>query len=268
MSKPLLRWAGSKRQMLPILSSAAPDSFHRYLEPFAGSACLFFHLNPKESILGDINAPLIETYRTVRRWPNAVANRLSAMERSAENYYQFRAANPKTISPSARAARFIYLNRLCFNGLYRTNADGCFNVPYGGAKSGALPSSTVLADASQALTRCRLICGDFSNVLRCTGEGDFVYMDPPYRTAARRTFREYDALDFSAADLERLKMWLELLDKRGATFLVSYAESEEGHMLASGYHSTIVEVTRNISGFIGSRGRCNELLISNRALTL
>ena len=183
--------------------------------------------------------------------------------KTRDDYLALREADPSLMSPVERAARFIYLNRFCFNGLYRTNRAGQFNVPYGGDKAGKLPSREALRACSALLAGTELVSGDFADVLERVQPGDFVYMDPPFSVASRRVFNEYDRSVFGLADLERLRGWLDLFDSLSIRFLVSYAECEEAELLCRGYHSTRVSVRRHIAGFAGSRGRCNEVLISN-----
>ena len=166
-------------------------------------------------------------------------------------------------NPVDRAARFVYLNRLCFNGLYRTNRRGDFNVPYGAKGAGPMPDSAVLEAVSRCLREVNLVAKDFSEVLEMVGQGDLVYMDPPYRVATRRIFREYQAGEFSSVDLGRLRSWLETLDKSGIDFIVSYADSKEGRCLSEGLYTKRVRVRRNIAGFAKHRRIAYELLISN-----
>ena len=142
-AQPFIRWAGSKRQHLSLLKSYWSDKFSRYVEPFAGSAILFFNLNPKRALLGDINNELISTFETVSDHPTRIHNILSSIPKGRSHYIKLRKVNPYSLCPTKRAARFIYLNRYCFNGLYRTNLKGEFNVPYGGKKSGKLPTERV-----------------------------------------------------------------------------------------------------------------------------
>lgn len=262
--QPFLRWAGSKRQLLPILTTYWSGKYDRYVEPFAGSACLFFHIAPSKAILGDLNAELVRTLRELKRNPKETTDRLRRLRKGRKRYLEVRRIDPATLSAPERAARFIYLNRFCFNGLYRTNTAGRFNVPYGGEKSGRLPSDEHLFACSALLKRTTLVAGDFENVLGRVKAGDFVYMDPPFRVRARRVFNEYDKSVFSFDDVIRLRGWLEVLAARSISFLVSYAESEEANFLKRGFHTEIVTVRRNIAGFSGSRGRSRELLISCR----
>lgn len=141
---PFLRWAGSKRKIIPILLDLAPAKFARYVEPFAGSACLFFALRPAQAILSDINVELINTYQTLKANVEGVIKHLSLLNCGEEEYYRIRSQANSKMTNEKRAARFIYLNRFCFNGLYRTNKQGKFNVPYGAHKAGNLPSATVV----------------------------------------------------------------------------------------------------------------------------
>jgi DNA adenine methylase len=148
-----LRWAGSKRQLLPILTEMIGQDYERYVEPFAGSACVFFELVPDKALLGDVNAELIHTYIEVKYRVEDVIKQLAQWRKSKKRYFELRALEPESLSPAIRAARFIYLNRCCFNGLYRTNRQGRFNVPYGGKRSGRLPSAETLCAASRALKK-------------------------------------------------------------------------------------------------------------------
>lgn len=262
--RPFLRWAGSKRQLVPVLSKYWTGEHRRYIEPFAGLACLFFNIQPKDSILGDINAELIATYEQVKYDMQSLLYSLSKLKKSREEYYRLRAIKPNTLSPSNRAARFIYLNRFCFNGLYRTNRNGKFNVPYGGERAGGLPTSETFHACNEILQNTSLIPDDFGIVLEEARAGDFVYIDPPFSVKERRVFNEYDASTFTQNDLRRLKMWLDKLNNRSVEFLVSYADCEEAALLKEGYHAEMVTVKRNIAGFASRRCMSNEVLISNK----
>ena len=261
--QPFLRWAGSKRQLLPVLSRYWHHECTRYIEPFAGSACLFFRLRPEQAILGDINAGLIATYREVRDQVDDVILSLATLKKGRDEYLALRETDPTSLTPADRAARFIYLNRFCFNGLYRTNLAGRFNVPYGGDKAGNLPSGDALRKASQLLRNAQLMAGDFGNVLELARPGDFVYMDPPFAVKSRRIFNEYDPSLFGLEDICRLRGWMEALSERNVPFLVSYADSEEADSLQEGFYTEMVTVRRNIAGFASSRVKSNEVLISN-----
>ena len=168
---PFLRWAGSKKQHLPLLKSFWANKFSRYVEPFAGSAVLFFEVDPPCALLADINKELIGTLRAVRAHPTRVHQALSSIPKGREHYNEVRSTAPASLNQIKRAARFIYLNRYCFNGLYRTNSKGEFNVPYGGEKSGSIPSSEQLKSAAKLLKRATLLSTDFRVTLAKVRKG-------------------------------------------------------------------------------------------------
>lgn len=263
MAKPLLRWAGSKQQLLGELASYWSGSKRRYVEPFAGSARLFFRLEPETALLGDINMDLIETYCEVRDDPENVYYLLSDMPNDSDKYYELRAADTGEMTKTERAARFIYLNRYCFNGLYRTNQSGKFNVPYGGQKSGQIPSLSALKSVGALLKRATFVNSDFATTLEDVKQDDFVYLDPPFSVAEKRVFREYSSDDFGVDDIARLHQCIKDLDAAGIEFVLSYDDSPEGESLAEGFKSRRVDTRRNIAGFSGSRRTATELLISN-----
>jgi len=261
--KPFLRWAGSKRQLISQLIAYWNDEYLNYVEPFVGSGSLFFAISPRQAILGDINDELIFTYKQVRENMDAVLSALHKFEKGREAYLKIRSLDQMKLTEERRAARFIYLNRYCFNGLYRTNLKGHFNVPYGGWKSGELPSKDHFQSCTNALDNAVLLSGSFEKTLELVKQGDFVYMDPPFSVRARRVFNEYDPSTFTSGQVQVLRQWLERLDASGISFLVSYAESQEADLLRQGFNSQEVTVRRNISGFASKRRKARELLITN-----
>jgi DNA adenine methylase len=167
------------------------------------------------------------------------------------------------MTPAERAARFIYLNRYCFNGIYRTNLAGKFNVPYSGVRCGGFPADEVFKKCSRRLDKARFMRGDFAKVLEQVKSGDLVYMDPPFAVRERRVFRQYDPGTFTSEDIKRLRGWMEKLDGNGISFVVSYAESAEAEILKNGFKHRMVAVRRNIAGFAAHRAMSNEIIISN-----
>lgn len=261
---PFLRWAGSKRRLLPTLQTFWTKRHKRYVEPFAGSACLFFALKPPRAILGDLNPELIATYIEVKYRMGAVLKALKRLKPFDEELYNtLRSQEPTKLSAPARAARFIYLNRHCFNGIYRTNLLGQFNVPYSGVRCGGFPRDEVFQKCSRRLKDARFVRGDFEKVLAQAQTGDFVYMDPPFAVRERRVFRQYHPDTFTPEDIARLRSWMLKLNSARINFVVSYAESEEADILRKNFSYETVSVRRNIAGFTGSRVQTNELLISN-----
>jgi DNA adenine methylase len=264
-AQPFLRWAGSKRQLIPTLQRYWDDQYSRYVEPFAGSASLFFSLSPSRALLGDINAELIATYEQVKKNIHPLLSALKTLKKGRKNYLALRSLDPSSLTPPMRAARFVYLNRYCFNGLYRTNRLGQFNVPYGdGKRSGKIPSDAMLIQGSMCLQRAQLLVGSFEKTLEKVRPGDFVYMDPPFKVKAKRVFNEYDASVFGVKELELLREWMIELDHCHIPFLISYAASEEAEFLRKGFHVEVVTTRRSVAGFASHREKVHEVLISNK----
>jgi DNA adenine methylase len=257
-----IRWAGSKRVLLPHLRKYWPQG-SRYVEPFCGSACLFFDLLPGKAILGDLNEELILMLRTIRDSFDVVVESIRRLPTGEKGYYHVRKLDPSVLALGDRAARFLYLNRYCFNGIYRTNLSGAFNVPYGPPKSGKSPDERVLLEASKALRRADLLHGDFEATLAKAKLGDFVYIDPPYCIETRRVFREYIPGSFCLQDLDRLSRRLHMLHEIGAHFVVSYADSTEARKLLKEWQPKRVLVRRHIAGFSGNRRNGFELMATN-----
>ncbi|OQW29913.1 MAG: hypothetical protein A4E19_11205 [Nitrospira sp. SG-bin1] len=260
---PFLRWAGSKKQHIPRLSQFWSPKYTRYVEPFAGSAALFFHIQPKRALLGDINDELITTLKTVRLSPTGVSHALSSMPKGKLYYNEMRETDPASLGSIMRAARFIYLNRFCFNGLYRTNSKGKFNVPYGGVKSGSIPSSEQLKKCAALLHRAELVSWDFRKTLAKAKKGDFVYLDPPYAVGNRRVFVEYGKQLFSEKDIKALRRILERISKKGVKFVLSYADCSEARKEFSKWSMRRMRTRRSVAGFLGARRNHYELCVTN-----
>jgi len=260
---PLLRWAGSKRKLLPKLvhffeKSKCTD----YAEPFCGSACLYFRIQSRTAILSDINSELIESYRQVRKTPEQIYEHVTHLPTTSEFYYELRAKDPASLSSFERAARFLYLNRYSFNGIYRTNRAGQFNVPRGRHTGNFPPLSNFMAVADK-LCMAKLIHADFSVALNAITSSHFVYLDPPYVYQKRRDRGEYGVGSFKLPEISRLSGELSRIDSIGAKFLLSYVENEEIADLADRWTVHSVSVRRQIGGFSKTRPPINELLITN-----
>lgn len=263
-NRSFLRWAGSKTKLIPELRSYWNDNLTRYVEPFMGSAALFFSIQPQRAVLSDINSDLVETFCMVRDHPRAVFNRLQRLPQGKEAYYIIRQEEPKQMSSLDRVARFLYLNRYCFNGLYRTNKSGKFNVPYASSKTGQLPTLAALYEASKLLSCAEINSKDFEETLLDVQPDDFVYMDPPYAVQNSRIFRQYGPDCFGTDDLNRLASALPIIDHSGATFLVSYAMCPEALEVFEGWHVRQVRTQRSVAGFSRHRREATEILVSNR----
>lgn len=257
-----LRWAGSKRKLTPRLRKFWTADYSRYVEPFAGSACLFFSVAPEQAILGDNNTELINVYRILRDAPERMYRRLIKIPRERDTYYRWRAKDPDLLDLETRALRFVYLNHNCFNGIYRTNVAGQFNVPFG-SKLATYLSRDEFLGCSEALAKVKFVAADFQETLAYVSRGDFVYLDPPYAVTSRRLFRQYGKKPFDTDDVERLAKELRRIHKIGAHFVVSYADCRQARALAEDWYSQKVLVRRHIAGFTDHRAHSYEWIISN-----
>jgi DNA adenine methylase len=264
---PIIRWAGSKRKLLPVLIRAVPRQYDRYFEPFVGSGCLFFALKPKQAVLGDINGELISMLRTLHHHPRLLHRQATTHKLNRRSYYRLRDNSEISDEITQRAGRFLALNRYCFNGLYRANSSGKFNVPFG-SKTGTLPTESTFYRASVALRNARIIKGDFTRTLKSAHREDFVYLDPPYVYSGRRDRGEYGPNTFSVDDVERLFVEMQRLKTQGAFVLLSFIECDNVLKRAKGWNVQRVPVKRQISAFAQYRIYVNEVLISNYAFTL
>lgn len=259
--RPLLRWAGSKRRLLPVLRNSAPSKYNRYIEPFCGSICLFVDLKPTAAVLGDNNPELIHFYSTLRHRPAHIGKLASSMPLTDNFYYELRAVDPRSMSADDRAARFLYLNRFCFNGVYRTNKKGQFNVPRG-KHMGALPSVEEITNFGRFIRSAEFLASDFEQLLDLATEDDFVYLDPPYAGAARDR-GEYGVDAFKEIDISRLSDACIRASHRGAKILLSYADLPIIRSLLPRWNVQELDVLRSVSGFSRGRGTVQEILISN-----
>lgn len=263
--RPLLKWAGGKRWFISNYSDLLPHSFNRYIEPFLGSAVVFFWLNPASSILADLNSDLIETYLAIKANPQAVLKHLLVHKRlhSTNYYYQMRATSTRKLV--TKAAKFIYLNRTCFNGIYRVNSEGKFNVPKGTKNSVVYPKDDFQA-ISAVLHGAKLYAQDFEKTILMAKKGDFVYSDPPYTVRHNNNnFVKYNELIFNWKDQERLASTLTSAANKGAYVMLSnansecikelYPESMWSHLVLH-RHSVIASDAKN-------RRETSELLITN-----
>ncbi|MRV75802.1 Dam family site-specific DNA-(adenine-N6)-methyltransferase [Duganella sp. FT92W] len=263
-----LRWAGSKKQLGDILENCwyaaqTLGGSGRYIEAFCGSASLFFRLKPKAGILIDVNQPLVEMYEVVKTSPRKLSALINEFPIGESFYYELRDSGEYQGSKLSRAARFIYLNRFCFNGLYRTNREGKFNVPFGAGRNGSLPTLDQLLQASQSLRDVRVLNDDFSVIRKNVKKGDFVYLDPPYAKRNHSLDLQYGPDVFGVDDLSRLYSLLEYIDKKGAYFVFSYVQCDEVKEFVKTWAPFEVQVKRTIAADISKRGRATELLISN-----
>jgi len=263
--KPFLKWAGGKSQLLPILRSNIPETFGSYFEPFLGGGALFFDQGCERAYLSDLNPELINCYEAVRNAPRKLLCELSKYSVSEEEFYRVRSLDPETLTAIERAARLIFLNKTCFNGLYRVNRQGKFNTPFGAHKSVRFVNEEELLAASTALQGAVLFCASYDEiVLERAQKGDFIYFDPPYLpVSVNSDFKRYTRNQFYEEDHVRLAEVFRVLDKRGCAVLLSNSFHPKVKELYRDYRLRTVSATRFINCKGGSRGEINELLITN-----
>lgn len=263
-AKPFLRWAGSKKKIISQLSEYWDDSYDNYIEPFVGSAQLFANINHKTAVIGDINSQLITTYWQIKRNPEKVFQEICKFSLGKEAYYQIRSKNIKDSSDEFIAARLIYLNRFCFNGLYRTNLKGEFNVPYSGSRTGNLPELENLKAFSNLLKNTEIYNLDFEQTIeKGLLKKSFVYLDPPFALANKRIFNQYTPSSFGLNDMDRLLETLDKIDKRNSKFLLSYAHDTDVIKFFGKYSVKTLKINRNIAGFSKNRRQAKEILVTN-----
>jgi DNA adenine methylase len=210
-----------------------------------------------------LNFDLVRTFISVRDHPQAVANRLAKIPLGKHSYYSIRSERLPDMDEPEAAAKFIFLNRFCFNGLYRTNLAGQFNVPFAPARTGHLATAAELHAAAKVLRNCTIEHADFESLLARTRAGDFVYLDPPYAFGNRRVFRQYGPSSFGLKDLNRLAKSLVSMDDRDVKFVLSYADCAEASSFFERWPRRKMFIQRNIAGFGGDRRRAGEILVSN-----
>lgn len=201
-ARPLLKWAGGKTQLLKEILPRVPSSYNRYIEPFIGGGAMFFALNPADSIIADSNPELTNVYRQVAENTDEVISYLQTYSNTKEMFYAVRSQDWNMLSPSEAAARTIYLNKTCFNGLYRVNRKGQFNTPFGRYSNPKICDIEALHAASAVLKRAKIICGDYLKVLKEFAQpGDFVFLDPPYLPVKEYSdFKRYTKEQFYEED--------------------------------------------------------------------
>jgi len=266
-AKPFVKWAGGKRQLLEELTNGLPE-IENYHEPFIGGGALFFRLEAmnriKTAYLSDSNEELINAYTIIKNEVFELMAELAAPKYANEEtiYYKIRASKPT--SNVERAARFIYLNKTAFNGLYRVNSKGGFNVPFGRYENPKILDSTNLLLVHRALQKDELYCGDFAVVLKNAKRGDLVYFDPPYYPISKTSnFTSYTANSFSEKDQERLMRTFKTLDSRGCHVILSNSHSEFVADLYSEFKPEVVYASRAINCKGDGRGRIKELIVRN-----
>jgi len=260
-ARPFLKWVGGKRSVLPALRARMPDEYDVYHEPFLGGGALYFSVQPKEAVLSDINFHLILTFQRVRDDVDGVirALKIHASRHSPEYYTRARERLFKEKDSTKLAALFIYLNKTCFNGLYRVNRMGQFNVPIGDYKDPPILDEENLRACSQVLRGADIEQKPFSQIT--PHKGDFYYLDPPYH----ETYEGYSSRGFGDVEHTALAAFCRKVADKGGYFMLSNSDTPFVRKLYAGYTIETVSASRSVSCKGHQRGKENELIIRNYA---
>ena len=249
VAKPILKWAGGKTQMLGELMPRVPKTYGRYIEPFFGGGALFFSLKPESAIIADSNPELINMYLQVAHHVDDVIECLQKYENTSEMFYEVRSLDWQTLPKAEAAARTIYLNKTCFNGLYRVNRSGQFNTPFGNYKNPKICDIEALRLASEALRKAEILCGDYILVLEHYAQpGDFVFLDPPYLPISENSdFKRYTKEQFYEDDHVELAKMIGILHERGCYIILTNSNHLLVHQLYEQYKIEVIQTKRHIS---------------------
>ena len=270
---PVLKWVGGKRQLLNDIIPMIPKNCSTYVEPFIGGGAVLFELQPKKAIINDFNSELINVYTVIRDYSEELIKELQFHKdnNTSEHFYAVREYDRKPeffsqMTPVQKAARVIYLNKTCYNGLYRVNSAGQFNSPYGKYKNPNIVNETVIRAMSKYFNENNIVIKneDFKEALKGLRRGAFVYLNPPYMPiSSSSSFTGYTENGFNEDKQRELKELCDKLDKKGIKFLQSNSDCEFIRELYSGYRIKTIKAKRAINSKGNSRGEINEVLIYN-----
>ncbi|MGR3273937.1 DNA adenine methylase [Acaryochloris marina NIES-2412] len=264
-ARPFLKWAGGKGRLIAQYTPHFPQHFSSYYEPFLGGGAIFFHLQPEQAVLSDVNPELVNVYTCVRDQIDDVLKSLEthACQHGHDYYYRIRALSPPT--PAERAARFIYLNRTCFNGLYRENSKGQFNVPMGRYKKPKICDTVLLKAVSNVLQAVQIRQQPFESILKVAqSTQDFVYFDPPYHPiSATSDFTAYSRGAFTAEDQIKLAQVFAELVNRGVQVMLSNSDCPFIRDLYQGFNIYSIQAARAINSNPQKRGKITEILVTS-----
>ena len=268
--KPVLKWAGGKRQLLPALLKNIPDNFNTYYEPFIGGAALLISLYSlnriNSAVISDTNTDLYNLYKTIRENPQQLIDELDNLgfRNTKEDYYKAREVFNSSSNPVERTAILIYLNRHGYNGLYRVNSSNKFNVPFGKYTNPRMPSPENIMALSGLLQSCTVMNSDFEIAVKNASKGDFVYFDPPYMPLSKTSyFTGYTHSGFNESDQERLSETFRVLSRKGVYVMESNSSTEFIKELYRDFSLVEVDARRNINSVGTKRDAVKELIITN-----
>jgi len=266
---PFLKWAGGKRQLISQMNKYFPRNFNKYIEPFVGGGAVLFYLRPKFSIIMDINKELINCYKVIKNNVKELIELLKTHKNDKDYYYNIRALDRDDekfvkLSDIEKASRMIYLNRCCYNGLYRVNSKGQFNVPFGKYKNPNFCDEENLLAVNKALQNVKTIHGSFELCLDYAEKDDFVYFDPPYYPISKTSsFTSYTKESFGKDSQNRLYNVFKSLNERGCKLMLSNSFNEYIKSLYQEYRIITLDARRAINCNAAKRGNINVLLILN-----
>ena len=269
---PFLKWAGGKRQLVQEIGRLLPPDLSglTFYEPFIGGGALLFELEPARAVINDYNGELINVYRVIKESPEELIGDLERHVNTAEYYYKIRGLDRGPafggLTPVQRASRIIYLNKTCFNGLYRVNAAGEFNVPFGRYKNPNIVNAAVIRAVSEYLNTAdvRILDGDYEAALGDISRQSFVYLDPPYHPlSVSSSFTGYVQGGWGEADQVRLRDVCNALDSKGVKFMLSNSSAPFIREIYAGYDIRVVRASRAINADSGKRGQVDEFIIRN-----
>lgn len=269
MCKPVVKWVGGKRQLIKELKKYMPKKFDTYFEPFIGGGALFFNLKLEKSFINDYNTELINLYEVIKNNPEELIKDLEKHKNNSEYYYKIRELDRipekyKRLSKIKKASRFIYLNKTGFNGLYRVNKNGQFNVPFGKYTNPSYAENSNILNCSKLLEKTTILNGDFEIIKKYIQKGDFVYFDPPYVPLSETSsFTEYTNKGFDEDMQFRLKELCDYIHNIGAYFMLSNSYTEYIKDLYKEYTLITVQANRALNCKANGRGKINEYIVIN-----
>ncbi len=271
LAAPVLKWVGGKRQLLQDISKHIPEKYSTYYEPFLGGGAVLFNLQPDKAVVNDINEDLINVYTIIRDNLEELIEDLKNHKNKADYFYEIRELDRdkkkySQLSKIEKASRIIYLNKTCYNGLFRVNQQGEFNTPFGRYKNPNIVNETTLRAVSNYFNKAKIIfkCGDFEEAVKGIRKSSFVYFDPPYDPVSdSANFTGYNKGGFDKEEQIRLKNLCDKLDARGIKFLLSNSVTEFILELYEDYNKTIVQANRAINSRGDKRGKVAEVLVKN-----
>ena len=268
---PVVKWVGGKRQLLSEIRKYTPDPISRYYEPFVGGGAVLFELQPQKAVINDSNKELVNLYEVIKKAPDELIKELKTHKNEEGYFYQLRGLDRdqdvyNELNNIQRASRIIYLNKTCYNGLFRVNSSGEFNSPFGRYKNPNIVNEITIRAVSNYLSKndVRILNIDYEKSLANIRKGSFVYFDPPYDpVSGSANFTGYTKGGFDRSEQERLKRVCDWLNEKGVKFLLSNSATDFIRDLYSNYSIAIVQATRAVNSKASGRGKIAEVLIRN-----